>query len=196
MMTSITESFGTTQLRRWVDRIAAGDGGAQDELLRSASARLQRLARKMVRNFPRVQQLNDTADVLQNAIIRLLRALGAVKPSSTRDFFALAGEQLRRELLDLARRCKVVPASLEEGPDSPPVFDPGDRVDHCDLWSAFHEQVQQLPPEEREVVGLIFYHGWTQAQVAELFDVSERTVRRWWVTARLRLQQSILPFDA
>jgi RNA polymerase sigma factor (sigma-70 family) len=40
--------------------------------------------------------------------------------------------------------------------------------------------VDRLPAEEREVVGLVFYHGWTQAQIAELFAVDERTVRRRW----------------
>jgi RNA polymerase sigma factor (sigma-70 family) len=49
--------------------------------------------------------------------------------------------------------------------------------------------VECLPAEEREVVGLVFYHGWTQAKVAELFQVSERTVGRRWHSACLRLQQ-------
>jgi RNA polymerase sigma factor (sigma-70 family) len=48
--------------------------------------------------------------------------------------------------------------------------------------------VDNLPLEEREVVGLIYYHGWTQQQIAELFNVSVRTVRRRWDTARQRLR--------
>lgn len=59
-----------------------------------------------------------------------------------------------------------------------------------DMWTAFHERVKQLPAEEREVVGLIFYHGWTQAQVAELLQVNERTIRRWWVAAQMKLQHT------
>ena len=43
--------------------------------------------------------------------------------------------------------------------------------------------------EEKEVVSLIFYHGWTQAQVAAFFQVGERTVRRWWVSAQLRIKE-------
>lgn len=48
-----------------------------------------------------------------------------------------------------------------------------------------------LPTDEREVVGLIFYHGWSQEEVAELFQVTERTVRRWWQSARLKLHERL-----
>jgi RNA polymerase sigma factor (sigma-70 family) len=48
--------------------------------------------------------------------------------------------------------------------------------------------VAKLPAQEREVVGLAFYHGWSQAEVAELFGVSERTVQRWWQSALLKLR--------
>jgi RNA polymerase sigma factor (sigma-70 family) len=48
--------------------------------------------------------------------------------------------------------------------------------------------VARLPAEEREVMGLAFYHGWTQAQIAAIFHVSERTVARRWHSACLQLQ--------
>jgi DNA-directed RNA polymerase specialized sigma24 family protein len=67
----------------------------------------------------------------------------------------------------------------------------GGRASDLDLWSAFHEQVEWLPAEEREVVGLTFYHGWTQAQIAELFGVDERTVRRRWRRACRQLTQAL-----
>ncbi len=51
--------------------------------------------------------------------------------------------------------------------------------------------MDQLPVEEREVVGLVFYHGWTQAKIAELFDVDERTIRRRWSSACERLRELV-----
>lgn len=193
----MAESFATTQLHLWVQRMQAGDRAAQEELLHCVGNRLERLARKMLRNFPRVRQFSDTGDILQNATLRLLRSLGEAKPDSTRAFFALAAEQIRRELLDLARHFKSAPARVGDAADSQPVFQPVEPGDDADLdrWAAFHEQVAQLPHEEREVVGLIFYHGWTQAQVAELFQVNERTVRRWWVSAQMKLQQNLKDGD-
>src|SRR5262245_31807408 len=96
-------SVHTTQLHGWLDRMRAGDLAARDELLRSLCGRLEQLAHKMLRRFPGVARWEQTGDVLQNALVRLFRALGQVRPASMRDFFGLASEQMRRELLDLAR---------------------------------------------------------------------------------------------
>jgi DNA-directed RNA polymerase specialized sigma24 family protein len=41
------------------------------------------------------------------------------------------------------------------------------------------------------VVSLVFYHGWTQAEIAELLRVTERTVRRYWQAACLKLSQAL-----
>jgi len=48
-----------------------------------------------------------------------------------------------------------------------------------------------LPAEECEVVELIFYQGWTQAEVADLLDVTVRTVQRRWQSALLQLHQDL-----
>jgi RNA polymerase sigma-70 factor (ECF subfamily) len=107
-----------------------------------------------------------------------------------RDFIGLAAEQIRRELLDLARRYKGVRfVRAPGGTDTPPPEPAAPEPDPAELerWCALHEAVAQLPAEEREVVGLAFYHGWTQARIAELFGVDERTIRRWWRSACQRL---------
>src|SRR6266436_2863883 len=96
-------SLHTTQLQLWARRIREGDPSAPDELLRAAGERLEALTRKMLRRFPAVRRWEQTGDVMQNALLRLLRALEEVEPASVRDFFGLAAEQMRRELLDLAR---------------------------------------------------------------------------------------------
>ena len=57
---------------------------ARDELLKGVGARLEKLARKMLRKYPHVRRWTETGDVLQNAIIRLLRALESIRPKTTR----------------------------------------------------------------------------------------------------------------
>src|SRR4051812_15323811 len=93
----------TTQLVEWLARMRSGDAAARDELIRGFQGRLELLARKMVGRDRRVGRWVDAEDVLQSALLRLLRALESVRPDSTRAFFGLAAEQIRRELLDLAR---------------------------------------------------------------------------------------------
>jgi RNA polymerase sigma factor (sigma-70 family) len=103
--------------------------------------------------------------------------------------------QIRRELIDLARhyrKCaeKAGGAVCEQDGEEeaePAGTDAGD----LDLWTAFREQVEQLPAEEREVIMLTFYHGWAHAQIAELFQVDERTVRRRWRSGCLKLSEAL-----
>jgi len=145
----------------------------------------------MLRRFPSVRRWEQSDDVLQNALLRLLRALQQVEPASVRDFFSLAAEQVRRELLDLARHYGG-PHGAGAHHDSDPkgvreALDQADEPMELERWVAFHEQVSQLPAEEREVVGLVFYHRWTHAQVAELLGMSARTARRQWRRALARL---------
>jgi RNA polymerase sigma-70 factor (ECF subfamily) len=184
----------TAQLHRWLDRMQAGDLSAREELLRSLGDRLERLARKMLGRFPDVRRWVETDDVLQNSLLRLLRALRDVRPPCMRDFFGLAAEQMRRELLDLARHYYGPHGQganhASNGPGTEPA-DPDEGPEELERWYAFHQEVGRLPNEEREVVGLIFYHGWTQAEVAELFQVSERTIRRRWEAALVKLHRTL-----
>jgi RNA polymerase sigma-70 factor (ECF subfamily) len=193
-------SVQSVQLRQWLERMRAGDLAARDDLLRALCGRLECLARKMLRRFPQVHRWAQTDDVLQNALMRLLRSLHKVQPGSVRDFFGLAALEMRRELLDLARHY-YGPLGLganhaSQGGDSGQTMndqDPAVPEDREDLerWQAFHAGVDNLPAEEREIVSLIFYHGWTQAEVAELLQSSERTIRRRWESALRRLHQRL-----
>ena len=196
-------SFQTTHLHLCLARMRAGDRNARDELLRGVEQRVELLARKMLSDFPRVRRMEETGDVCQAAALRLLRCLETVDPPSMRDLYSLAATQIRRELLDLARyhrrRGEAVELPLEEGTSAAELQSPvAPDAPDLDEWCQFHEAVDSLPNEEREVVGLVFYHGWTRQQVAELFQVSERTVRRWWVSALIRLKQKLgnVPSDS
>jgi RNA polymerase sigma factor (sigma-70 family) len=191
-------AFDSVNLQNYIDRWRSGDRAAADELLRATGARLEKLARRMTRSFPNVRGQADTSDVLQNSLIRLLRTLLTLRPSTTRDFFNLAAVHIRRELLDLARRCKGkgwVTLNAPDDSDRPAGAHPEPQTaalaEDFDLWVRFHEAVDELPIEEREVVGLVFYHGWTQVRIAELFNVDERTIRRRWSHACERLRELV-----
>jgi DNA-directed RNA polymerase specialized sigma24 family protein len=65
-------------------------------------------------------------------------------------------------------------------------------VDANRAWRCrFHEAVDQLPGEEREVLRLVFYHRWSQPQIAELFQADERKLRRGWRSAGLQLRRLV-----
>ena len=56
---------------------------------------------------------------------------------------------------------------------------------------AFHEAVERLPAEERELFGLLWYQGMTHAQAAEALGVATKTVQRRWASARLFLEEAL-----
>ncbi len=186
-------TLNTAYLNDCLDRWHGGDFAGRDALVNSAVGRLEPLAHKMLKGFPNVRRWEDTGDVLQNAVLRLLHSLEKLRPESTRDFFNLAALHIRRELLDLARHHRNRISSAESpGTSEAPqdlIADRAEEPDELDRWRNFHELVENLPVEEREVVGLIFYHGWTQDQVAELFGISDRTVRRRWEDAMTKLRR-------
>jgi DNA-directed RNA polymerase specialized sigma24 family protein len=49
-----------------------------------------------------------------------------------------------------------------------------------EVWLMFHAEVEHLLAVGREVVALTFYHGMTQAEVANVVRMTDRTVRPHW----------------
>jgi RNA polymerase sigma-70 factor (ECF subfamily) len=194
----------SVQIQAWIDRLRGGDEAARDELLSCACERLRNLARKMLRGYPNVRRWEDTGDVLQNAVLRLHRTLQQMTVQTSRDFFRLAALNIRRELLDLARHYygpqglgarhvsnagDAGSSSDDRTPADPAA--PSQDPSRLAAWSEFHEQIQALPDEEREIFDLLWYQGLSQAEAGELLHISERTVKRRWQAARLKLDEAL-----
>ena len=116
-------------------------------------------------------------------------------------FFKLAAKQIRRELIDLyrhhygaegdgAHHASDPGHKADDG--MPPLHDgadPATGVSTAFEQTQFHEKVQELPEEERDVFLLIFYEGMQQADVAKVVGMSERTVKRRWRDAQISLRK-------
>jgi RNA polymerase sigma-70 factor (ECF subfamily) len=197
-------SSQTVQVQGWLDRLKAGDESARKELLNCACERLTRLTRKMLKSYPRLKRWEETDDVMQNAAVRLYRALGEVRPATPADFFRLAALNIRRELLDLAKHyygprgqgtkhasaARQPNADGETPADSEPA-DADDEPNRLAAWTEFHQQIDRLPEEERETFDLLWYQGLSQAEAADVLKISERTVKRRWQSARLKLHEAL-----
>jgi RNA polymerase sigma-70 factor (ECF subfamily) len=198
-------SSQTLHIQACLDRIRGGDAAARGELLRCACERLHNLARKMLKGYPHVRRWEQTDDVLQNAALRLHRTLQQLPVPTALDFFRLAALNIRRALLDLARHYYgpqgqgAHHATWDSGdlptshPDSALAAPPdlsGDPV-RLAAWGEFHQQIGSLPDEERAVFDLLWYQGLSQAEAAQLLNISERTVKRRWQAARLKLHEAL-----
>lgn len=173
-------------------RLSAGDVSARSALIEFAEGRLRQLASWQLRASPAVARWEQSGDVHQEAVIRLHRALGEVRPETPRQFFALATLQIRRTLIDLARH--------HYGPLGHGAFhDSGDvrfpetpvRREGRDLSpeAPMHTEellrsITSLPSDLREVFDLHHFGGLPHADIALLVGVSERTIKRRWAEAR------------
>lgn len=191
------ETWMTSLLRQAAD----GVEDATEALLRHCADQLTRLTRRMLGSYPRVRRWAETDDVLQNALLRLVSALRSVRPQTPRAFLGLATLQIRRELIDLARHYygpEGLGANHDSTPDDgsgrrPEPVDRGSEPSCLEQWTALHAQIDRLPEEEREVVGLLFYQGLSQAEAAQVLDVSLRTVQRRWHAALCKLHRVLQP---
>jgi RNA polymerase sigma factor (sigma-70 family) len=137
-----------------------------------------------------LRQIDQTDDVAQKAMLRLYKTLAHVKPPDADAFYGLAARQIRWVLSDLARemgRAKVVGyrANLPEAAD--PFSGPADLAE----WSEFHEKIDGLPVEEREIFDLLFYEGLTQEEASAVLEMSVRSIKRRWQRARLSLAHAL-----
>src|SRR3954468_524031 len=94
----------TGEAQELLERHRAGDPSARDGLIGLAQGRFVALARAMLRRHPHVRRWEETDDLLQAALMRLHRSLAEVRPGDVRHLDNLAAAQIRRELIDLARR--------------------------------------------------------------------------------------------
>src|SRR5436305_2799043 len=113
------EEHTTAAVQRYLDELA-GDAPAEPvvrALLDRAVRRLHLLCATLLhRSYPRLTRppVNLQADELLGAVVeRLLKALREARPATVRQFFALAGQHMRWELNDLARRLDKRPAAVE-----------------------------------------------------------------------------------
>ena len=170
-------------VQRYLDDLAGG--AAADPVVRAlldrAVRRLHQLSATLLyRGYPRLTRppLNVQADEMLSAVVeRLLKALREARPSTVREFFALAGQHTRWELNDLARRLDEQPRAVEL-PDgllpAPPASDSG----LSPASRRMIEAIDGLPPDEREAFDLVRVQGMTQTEAADVLGVASKTVKR------------------
>jgi RNA polymerase sigma-70 factor (ECF subfamily) len=173
----------TVVIQRHLEELA---GGAPPEpvvraLLDRSVRRLHQLCAALLYGcYPRLTRppLNLQSDEMLGALVeRLLKALREARPTTVRQFFALASQHMRWELNDLARR-------LDEGPRDVELLDglvpalPNSDSGLTPASRRIIERIDALPDEEREAFDLVRIQGMSQVEAAELLGVAPKTVKR------------------
>ena len=197
----------TAVLQGQLERAVTGDAEARQRLLELTRDRLMHHARRFLHGrYARLEPFAQTDDVVQQLYIKILQhqdrfwvnARG--EPVQTlAAFFGHISAWMRDVLCDLLRKAygrddnhpAVLP--LDGGPaDTGPRHEPSSdtlNAEKVQRWTEFHEATARLPDDLRAVFDLLWYQELSQAEAATLLNVSERTIKRRWASARLRLHE-------
>lgn len=180
------------EVTRLIRAARAGDDLAAERLFPLVYEELRRMARRQLAREHGPQTLNPT-DLVHEAYFKLA---GRVPDAGDRaHFLAIAARAMRQVLVDRARQRRaqkrgggaaVVTLSEAHG-------GPGD-LDAADLL-ALDAALEHLDPRQRQVVEYRFFGGLEEREIAELLQVTTRTVQRDWVKARAWLYRELYGGD-
>jgi RNA polymerase sigma factor (TIGR02999 family) len=185
----------TTLLAQW----NSGSVGAGEEVVSKTYEEMRRLARGYLRRERPGHTLQATA-LLNEVYLRLLPE-GPRAAATREEFFRLMASEMRRRLVDHARRrlaekrgggarhetldpfTAAAPTS-ESSDDAEQMFERLDRA---------IEDLNKVHPRTGQVVQLRFIAGLTIEEIAEDLNLSSGTVKREWTFAKAWLAAALQP---
>lgn len=188
----MTESSDITQL---LASYRGGDQAVVDDLFSLIYDELHRIAHWMLSRERSDHTLSTTA-LVHEAYFKLVDQR-RVNWKDRAHFCAIAAQAMRRILVDYARRRTAkkrggtaVHIPLEENR-----LAIDEQAGLLVALDAALDRLKTLNQRLAQVVDLRFFGGLTEEEMAEVLQVSARTVRRDWVKARAWLYKELSPDD-
>jgi RNA polymerase sigma factor (TIGR02999 family) len=182
----------TTLLAQW----NAGSQGAGEAVVSKTYEELRRLARGYLRRERSGHTLQATA-LLNEVYLRLLPE-GPRAAATREEFFRLMASEMRRRLVDHARRRLAEKRGGGARHDTldtlAPIAAPETSADAHALLDRLDRAIDQLAisyPRTAQVVQLRFMGGLTIEEIAEDLELSAGTVKREWTFAKAWLAAAL-----
>ncbi|MEO0412248.1 MAG: ECF-type sigma factor [Pseudomonadota bacterium] len=128
----------------------------------------------------------STGDLINEAMIRL-QELESIDWQGRPHVLALASTFMRRILIDHARRKNAEKRAHQKVTLVTSLADQQAPVEIFDLEEAL-QALREIDAEKANVVEMRFFGGMSNAQIGEVLELSEATVKRRWSAARAWLQ--------
>lgn len=181
-------------LTQWLARAAQGERAALDHVFALLYPELRALAHSRLRVDAGVPHL-DTTSLVHESYLRLVNS-SRIAITDRKHFFTYAAKMMRNITIDFAREHLakrrgggVRAIELDTGVASQL---PGREADTGLL--RVHDALlalEAVDPELARIVEMRYFAGYSEQEIAELLDSSERTVRRQWEKARAFLLASM-----
>ena len=177
------------QITALLHEVNAGSASAMSELTGLVYQELRKLAEFRMRQERAGHTLQATA-LVHETYIRLLKVTNP-NWKNRAHFFGAAAEAMRRILVDSARARN----SRKRNRDEFVLADVDDVigrqfVDYLALNDALN-RLKVLDERRCRIVELRFFAGLSIEEIAELFNVSDRTIKRDWEYARVWLYREL-----
>lgn len=181
------------ELTQLLHKVQAGDAAARDVLFAAAYPALQQLARARLRDGGR-NTLLDTRSLVHESYLRFLQS-GELQAADRRAFFAYASQVMRSVIVSSARER----SALKRGGGWRPLTltpevaagVPEGEEQILRVHEAL-ESLEQVEPRLAQLVQMRYFGGYSEREIAETLEVTERTVQRLWLKARLMLHAAMV----
>lgn len=179
------------EITRLLEDVRQGKPEAADQLIPLIYEQVRRVARGYLRREREDHTLQPTV-LVNDALLQLL-GTDTVMWQNRAHFFAVASQVMRRILIDYARSHR---AEKRGGKFQRVSFDEGLAYDwrQAESLLCVNEALDRLEKYDQRlsrIVEMRFFGGMTEREIAEVFGVSERTVKRDWQFARTWLYTEI-----
>ena len=184
----------TEPLTVLLSRMKDGDRAARDALFAAAYQELRRMAHSRLYSGGRNTVLDTTA-LVHESYLRLVQ-LGELRLEDRRAFFGYASRVMRSVIVDSVR------ARLAErrGGDVLKItlstdLEPDLGQDEEGIVRV-HEALQELEKGDAraaQMVEMRYFGGYSDREIAETLDITERTVQRDWEKAKMLLRVILEP---
>jgi RNA polymerase sigma-70 factor (ECF subfamily) len=165
-----------------ITRVGSGDRTAFDTLYRRYARPVFGLALRRLGDRGRAE------DAVQETFASIWRAAGSYKPERGPGapwLYAVA----RNAIVDRARARSEIPAEIPD--EASREAGPADQAEQGYVAWRIHRALEELPEREREVIGLAYWSGLSQSEVAEFLGIPLGTVKTRTRAALSRLSEII-----
>jgi len=179
---------GVDDISELIRAMNADEPGARDALFAAAYGELRKLARSRLRDGGRNTCLDTTA-LVHESYLRFLNA-GQMRSEDRRAFFAYASRVMRSVIIDAVRERQAERrgGDLQRLTLNTQIADnlPAGEDELLQVHEAL-EALAEAEPRLAKVVEMRYFGGYSETEIAEALDLTDRTVRRDWDKARMLL---------
>lgn len=164
----------------WLNQYSKGDTSAREQLAELILIELRTIAKSHLRRFPSEREM-DTLSLVHEAWIKLSKPMAGADWQSRKHFYCTAARTMRNILIDRLRSSERKRAqAIEELPEIAVQMPPWNLIIVNEILS----RMQEFDGDAVELFDLKAIMRLTNREIADILQVTERTIERRWANVK------------